>query len=192
MRYIRTLCATLALPPRLAPHLFTGTATLVREIADNGLPFAIEKLPALVFVTVSVAMSGSKGGETWSSEARQEEAHALVRHTTPLKVETEVFGQQVEMFKAQAEKERWKRMEWYLNMLLMLDDDTAVIGDGSARRNGDGLEGDDSDDFDDGIGKLGGGEMTMYATDWLTPKRRREYKAWEKGIKERIQHILDT
>jgi hypothetical protein len=221
MRYIRTLCTTLSLPARLAPHLFTATTTLARQqqpdkgghMDDDDDDVTVDELPALVFATAALVARDRWWASMTTAEytRRQREAHALIRHVATssssssssslLAVVDDVkaFTQQAEAFLARAESENWREMEWYVNVLAIVDHDETTNGDAMTARgrrwrragNDDSDESNDDDDNDsEEIGKLGGGEMTMYATDWLTTKRRREYKAWEKGMRERIRHII--
>jgi len=76
-------------------------------------------------------------------------------------------------------------MDWYINMNKLLNhskDNVTPV---------DSLEGDEDSD-EEVLGRLGSGEMQVYAIDYLNEKSRREYKSWEKGIREQIAQRMRT
>ena len=83
-----------------------------------------------------------------------------------------------------AEDEGWLRAEWADNVravasAMRIDEDAAVAGadDPEAR-----------EAERDRVG-LGGGEMLLFAEDWLSAERRRGFAAWKAGVLSRIEAV---
>jgi hypothetical protein len=111
-------------------------------------------------------------------------AYELMKEGTPYVMDEDEFRALARGFIERAGEENWRGMEWYENMI-------------SAMSNGSDVE-DDNYDKDQEEDKReerrarGGGEMSMYGTDWLlSDTRKREYEIWRKGVKERISALLE-
>jgi len=118
----------------------------------------------------------SQDGETVFEEFMGAIPAILAKHQIE---ESEQLEEDVLAMLERADLEGWAAMEWYENMQTVLE---------QSKTNGLPLEEEDEEE-EDGPVRVGGGEMAMYAEDWGGEKKRREYVAWEKGIRSRIKSM---
>ncbi|KAF2800902.1 hypothetical protein K505DRAFT_412660 [Melanomma pulvis-pyrius CBS 109.77] len=101
--------------------------------------------------------------------------------------EDEILAE-IEQLMPMAQEEGWLRMEWFLNVLPIEDNDQmegVEITNGRSAADsgmGRGLR-------DGGSDYIGLGTMMQDATDYLGDRQRDEYKTWKAGIMARIEGI---
>jgi hypothetical protein len=190
MPLIRDLCAVVPPVPALAPHIYTGIESIIAESAPKSTPAhraAPKRAPTidpsdLVLLAIAATYLARTYDQLESDDSLDElvaTAPALLtKHSAP---EPDDLAEEVAGVLGRADEEEWTSMAWYTNMQSVLGQNTT---------NGHILDDQDDESGDDlNQVRVGGGEMAMYAEDWGSEKRKREYQTWERGIRERIKNM---
>jgi acyl carrier protein phosphodiesterase len=188
MPLIRDLCAVVPPVPALAPHIYTGIESIVSQATTKSAATRRTTPKQAVSVEpnalVVLAIAASYLARTYDQLEFEDSLETLIaaapallaKHSAP---EPEDLADEVAEALERADEEDWKNMAWYTNM-------QSVLGQKQTHSN---LLEDEYADSDQDFAqvRVGGGEMAMYAVDWSSEKLKRDYQAWEKGIRERIK-----
>jgi hypothetical protein len=128
----------------------------------------------------------------------------LARHAPfAAEMQKDEFVDVVERYMREAQG-GWLDMAWFANV------EDAAAAATAAAAGGDSVDADTSEDEDgdarapsrkrrrgsedDGVedGRKGGGEMCMFAVDWLSEERTREYRKWKEGVLAEIERKVTS
>lgn len=211
---IRALCQE-SKAPAAAPHILAGVTTIltlpspsVSGNRDHSTEDKKDKLPALiaaVYFFVRTRLSGKETDGRDYAAQRREVLNTLthLRENTELEAKIQVkfnegdvwegwekiSSKDINSWLLEISTRGWLKLDWFENI---------VEGAGLEVQNDSGLDVHDSDgtnqpvegDIDDkSILQTGLGTMMQDRVDYLSERKRQEYRAWKEGILLRIEEI---
>jgi hypothetical protein len=192
--------------PSSTPSRKRSRQSLAADDADAaGLGFSERLLPPLIYVVTSyVAAQLDEAPSPREYIARRDTAFdVLARHAPFAHMQRDEFVDVVERYMREAQG-GWLDMAWFANV-----EDAAAAAAAEAEEDTDSgtPEGDEDEEDalarrrrkrrkegEDGVGedgtaaaavvdgRKGGGEMCMFAVDWLSEERTRAYHQWKEGV----------
>jgi origin recognition complex subunit 6 len=163
----------------------------------TGGGFAEELLPALIFVItsyVAAQFEAQLSGEEYL-ERRDKGFEVLARHAPFAELDKKEFVATVEKYLREGRESGWFEMPWFENVedaaegWNEMDVDDTESGEGEGEEVRVKRKRKATNDFDDegtANARRGGGEMRMYALDWLSEERKREFDRWKATVQAEL------
>jgi len=196
--------------PAAAPHILAGVTTILSDLdagsdgAVNRRVIQVEHVSGLIvaiyfFVTTRLLGRETSGKEYVVQRKRLLDCLASLRGDEELlekvsrkgsgKIDedwagwTEETTKDIDAWLLRISKSTWLQMDWFENIV----EGSGVDGKQSSSNAVDDSEGEDGPIEDDSAVKAGLGTMVQDKDDYLSEKRRHEYKRWKDGIMVRIE-----
>ncbi|KAF2260846.1 hypothetical protein CC78DRAFT_536144 [Lojkania enalia] len=195
-----------------APHVYAGVASILPFLARIGEAAAetpskrprraatqasrvevsdmkVLALIAVIFFYVLSRISDQEITPEQFEEWRDSAVEVLLKSKTGEGVEEEGMLAEIDQLMPMAQEEGWLQMEWFLNVFPVEGEEMEgvemVIANGNGATPGRG----EKMLRDGGSSYIGLGTMMQDATDYLSERRRAEYKVWKAKIMARVAEI---